>query len=221
MFDYQAGQKYRMTLIMVGLAGLMAGIFFTLLLMPTPEPTHHRPRQKWMDDPDVVGGGARVARARAADSRGSNEGYASGTAAGSAQAMGAGPATDPNSAKAFIEQWLPIAWDLSAGSARGNQEKAIAYMSPEVAAAYRQNVWTSEIEKQIDDSGVKSSFKPIQILAGHPQADGAVVVFVTGVQTLAVPNKGSSVRNVHLEYLVRLSKDGMRIVGISEGGQKS
>jgi hypothetical protein len=219
MFDYQAGQKYRMTLIMVGLAGLMAGIFFTLLLMPTPEPTHSRPRQKWMSDPDVTGGGQRISGARQSDSRYPNEGYASDTTAGSAQAAGA--TTDPNSAKAFIEQWLPIAWDLSAGSARGNQEKAIAYMSPEVAAAYRQNVWTSEIEKQIDESGVKSSFKPIQILAGHPQADGAVVVFVTGIQTLAVPEKGSSVRNVHLEYLVRLSKDGMRIVGISEGGQKS
>jgi hypothetical protein len=37
MFDYQAGEKYKLTLIMVGFAGLMAGMLFTLVLMPQQE----------------------------------------------------------------------------------------------------------------------------------------------------------------------------------------
>ena len=57
MFDYQAGEKYKLTLIMVGFAGLMAGMFFTMLLMPTPEPqSHQRQAPKWASNPDVTGG---------------------------------------------------------------------------------------------------------------------------------------------------------------------
>ncbi len=58
MFDYQAGEKYKLTLIMVAIAGVMAGMFFTVLLMPTPEAPQARKRQHqpWMDNPDVTGG---------------------------------------------------------------------------------------------------------------------------------------------------------------------
>ncbi len=38
MFDYQAGEKYKLTLIMVAIAGLMAGAFFTILFSAGPEP---------------------------------------------------------------------------------------------------------------------------------------------------------------------------------------
>src|SRR5690242_7970126 len=110
MFDYQAGEKYRLTLIMVALAGVIAGVFFTVLLMPAPEqaPRHHRERQPWMNDPDVNGGGG-------------HGGLAPGAAEAAAQAPAtapSGPAADPTAAKSLIESWLPLAWDLSAGTAK-------------------------------------------------------------------------------------------------------
>src|SRR6202035_3893413 len=98
MFDYQAGEKFKLTLIMVGFAGLMAGMLFTMLLMPTPDATpRHRPHQRYMDNPDITGGRA-----------------PSGAASAAAASTGAPVSvTDPNAALSMIEQWLPIAWDLS------------------------------------------------------------------------------------------------------------
>ncbi len=209
MFDYQAGEKYKLTLIMVGLAGLMAGIFFCMLLMPTPAPQHaHRPRPAWADHPDVTG--------RVPDMPPAGPG-----AAGAAPMPMVAPpvnATDPTLAKTLIEEWLPLAWDLSAGTAKGSQEKAIAYMTPECASAYRQNIWTEELSKQIDEAGIKASFIATQVSAA-PKADGSVVVFVVGEQQLGVPGKGVNGRPVRLEYLVRQTPEGLRIAGISESGQ--
>lgn len=56
MFDYQAGERQKMTLIMTALAGMIAGVFFTLLLAPpqeAPQKAKHKP--KWADNPDVTG----------------------------------------------------------------------------------------------------------------------------------------------------------------------
>ncbi len=208
MFDYQAGEKYRMTLIMVGLAGLLAGIFFAVLLMPTPEPVRRRPMPAYMSHPDVTGRPAN----------------ASPYGAGAAQAMtptAAPPVAiaDPTVARTLIEQWLPLAWDLSAGSAADSQEKAIAYMTKECADAYRQNIWNPELAKQINEAGLHSSFQPSRIEAGDLQPDGSVVVFVDGMQVLSVPGKGAQSRPVKLEYLIRQTTEGLRIAGISEGGK--
>lgn len=205
MFDYQAGEKYKLTIIMVALAGFMAGVFLTVMLMPTPEPARRRATQAYMRDPDIIG---RHAQQSVPDS-------------GAAQAMM--PAdmaglVEPQIAKTLITQWLPLAWDLSAGTAKSNQEKAIMYMTPECAAAYRQNIWTPDLGKQIDESGLKSSFQANKIESGESQPDGSVVIFVDGAQTLSVPGKGTSSRPVKLEYLVRQTPEGMRIAGISEGG---
>jgi hypothetical protein len=206
MFDYQAGEKYRLTLIMVALAGLMAGIFFTVLLMPQPEPQgrRHRPMPAYMSDPDTNGG------------RGMPQ-YAPGAAEAMTAATPVTPAMDPNTAKNLIESWLPMAWDLSAGTAKANQEKAMAYMTPECAAVYRSTVWTPELAQQIEEAGLKSSFAPSSIRVSDCQADGSVIVFVDGVQNL-VAAAGNQSRPVKLEYLVRLSDGVPRICGISEGG---
>ena len=56
MFDYQAGEKYKLTLIMVALAGMMAGAFFTILLSAGPEPARVRPHAAYLDNPDITGG---------------------------------------------------------------------------------------------------------------------------------------------------------------------
>jgi hypothetical protein len=208
MFDYQAGERYKLTLIMVGLAGLMAGMFFAVLLMPTPEPTRRRPVPAYMRDPDITG-------KRAAGNPG---------APGAAQAMAPqaapGSLTDPVAAKALVERWLPLAWDLSAGSAKGNQELAMQYMTADCAAAYQRNIWTPDLAKQIDESGLQSAFRPDRVAVGEPLTDGSVVVYVDGTQTLTVPGKGSTARQVKLEYMVKMTADQMlRIAGISEGGK--
>ena len=156
MFDYQAGEKYKLTIIMVALAGFMAGVFLTVMLMPTPEPARRRAIPAYMRDPDITGRYAQQ----------------SVPASGAAQAMSSPQAVsgvEPQVAKTLITQWLPLAWDLSAGTAKSNQEKAMMYMTPECAAAYRQNIWTPDLGKQIDESGLKSNFQAGKIEAGESQ----------------------------------------------------
>jgi hypothetical protein len=216
VFDYQAGEKYKLTLIMVGFAGLMAGMFFTLLLMPSPEPqgAHHRQQPKWASDPDVTGGrgGMRspgvspLAQAAVRD--------------GNAPAGGGGaPATlDPQSVTTMMNGWLDLAWDMSAGSAANSQQKAIQFMTPACALAYQSNVWTPDIAKQIQDSGLKSTFTKTAITPGAIQADGTVTVVVEGQQILTVPGKDPQVRTVKVNYLLTQTAQGVQIAGISETG---
>jgi hypothetical protein len=212
MFDYQAGEKFKLTLIMVGVAGMMAGIFFTLLLLPTPEPQQYRraaggrPHGGYSDDVN----GKNPLRAVQA------------VAAGNApipqpQAPPPANAADPNTSLTLIQEWLGYAWDLSAGTAKDSQAKAMMYMTADCANAYRQNVFTPQIAQQIEQSGVKSSFRMDRIYTGGNNPDGSVVVFVEGEQVLSVPGKGSKTRAVRLEYMVKKTQEGLRISGISEG----
>jgi hypothetical protein len=218
MFDYQAGEKYKLTLIMVAIAGLMAGMFLSILMMPTPEPPHRRqrPANDEQQGPPI----------RSAAPINSGEAYTRPIdqpreMPQQAQAAPQVDAADPLAALNLVQQWLPLAWDLSAGSAQTSQEKAILYMTPECADAYRRNIWTDEIARQIDESGVKSSFNLGRVSAGANQPDGSVVIFVEGQQVLAVPGKGSRARDVKLQYLVKTTADGLRIAGISEVGKRS
>lgn len=209
MFDYEAGEKYKLTLIMVGVAGALAGMFFTMLLAPSPEPPSRRQRQmaRHMTDPDVTGG------YRAP----------SGIAANAAQSgpPGSAPpnilAVDPINARTMMDTFLPCAWDLSAGTARESQQRALAYMTPECAQAYRQNIWTDAIAQKIDQSGVQSHFAPEGIDVGTLQSDGTLVVTVQGTQTLTVPGgQGGKSRRVKVEYLMKQFPEGLKIAGISE-----
>src|SRR5262249_58000768 len=123
---------------------------------------------------------------------------------------------DPIVARTLIEQWLPLAWDLSAGTAADSQEKAIAYMTKECADAYRHNIWNPELAKQINEAGLHSSFQASRVEAGELQPDGSVVVFVDGTQILSVPGKGSQSRPVKLEDLIRQTPEGLRTARISQ-----
>ena len=114
--------------------------------------------------------------------------------------------------------WLDLAWDMSAGSAAASQEKAIEYMTPACAMAYTTNVWTPDIAKQIEESGLKSTFTKTSVQPGAVQPDGSMTVFVEGQQVLSVPEKGNQVRNVKLQYLLTETPQGVRIAGISETG---
>jgi hypothetical protein len=206
VFDYSAGEKFKLTLIMVGFAGLMAGMFFTLLLMPTSEApqAHRRQMPKWASDPDVTGG------------RGGPRMPGPAASAQAAAQADQPSSVDQSAAMALIGQWLDLAWDMSAGTAASSQQKAIAYMTPDCAAAYQSNVWTPEVAKQVEESGLKSTFTKTSVTSGGIQQDGTLLVNVEGQQVLSVPGKGEQVRQVKLQYLLTQTPDGIRIAGISE-----
>src|SRR5579883_463760 len=235
MFDYQAGEKYRLTLIMVGMVGAMVGMFFSTLLLQPPDPRHtaraagaDRQRKRhamynehgdMVEDPreaaaEQAGPGA-VQAAGGATANGAGRGVDPAAAQASAPAAGVIP-TDQAAAQKLVEQWLPTAWDLSAGSASQSQETAISYMTAECAAAYRQNVWTPDMKQSIEQSGLQSTFQYNVIRVVGTKPDGAVVVAVQGEQILQVPGKAPKSRPVNLEYLVKQTSQGMKIAGISE-----
>jgi hypothetical protein len=234
MFDYQAGEKFKLTLIMVGFAGLMAGMLFTMILMPpaaeAPKKAHRH--LSWSTNPDVTGQGS-VRGRRATDQPNqpaeqpaatavANAPAAQAPQAPAAPAAPAVPVTmaNPQDAMELVKAWLPLTWDLSAGSVQHSQEQAIMYMTPECAIAYRQNIWTPQIAQQIQQSGLQSTFDCSKMQAGQPQADGSVVIFVEGTQTLSVPGKGQQPRQISYQYLVKTTAEGYRIAGISEGGSQ-
>ncbi len=209
MFDYQAGEKYKLTLIMVAIAGALAGVFFTILLIPTDAPQQkHRQSAKYLSDPDITG------------FRGSGQpGAASASAPFGAQTSQVMP-VDPLQAKQLIDAWLPLAWDLSAGSARQSQEKALAYMTPDCASSYKQNIWTDAVANQIEQAGVQSTFSVNTVDVGGLQADGSIVVTVQGRQSLGISGKNGKSRDVKVEYLIKQLPEGLRIAGVSEVGPK-
>ena len=206
MFDYQAGEKFKLTLIMVAFAGVMGGMLFTLLLMPQDNPKqrkHHK--VNW--------------------STSAQEGSSGRNGRHSAQAPQAPEPPvvqiSPSDATNLVQNWLPLAWDLSAGTAGKSQEQAIQYMTPECAAAYKQNVWTPDVAKTIEDARLQSTFVAQKITPGTPQADGSIVIFVEGTQEMSVPGKGTQRKDKKLEYLIKSTAEGLRVAGISESGQQS
>ena len=233
MFDYQAGEKYKMTLMMVGFAGVMAGCLFTMLFMPqNAEPPKRAQKPAWMNNPDGGRPGSHHGRG---GPRGSDDGSGrevmdgqpgqpqggGGQPMGAAQQIAAQQAIDPQAAATLLNDWLPVAWDLNAQSATQSQEKAIMYMTPECATAYRQNVWNPDMQRKVQESGLQTTFTVQKMLPGQPQNDGSVVILVEGTQVLTVPGKGSKQQPIKYEYLVKQTSEGLRIAGISEGGASS
>lgn len=210
MFDYQAGEKYKLTLIMVAIAGMLAGMFFTVILMPSPEAApRRRQAPAWASNPDVTGAPMSNPEAQEA-------------AAGGAGAPAGGPApmaTDVVQARDFVANFLPLAWDLSAYSARAHQDQALQLMTDDCKQAYTSHIWTPEIAQQIETSGVQSEFQPKKVEPTPMKSDGSVEVIVEGVQTLGVAGKGQKTRNVKVVYLVKQFPEGLKIAGISEAGQ--
>src|SRR5205823_2250926 len=126
----------------------------------------------------------------------------------------------PVQARDLLEtRFLPLAWDLSAYSARASQDKALSYMTDDCKHAYVNNIWTTQIAQQIEQSGVQSQFTTKKIDPGPMRSDGSVEVTVEGSQTLSVPGKGGETRDVKVVYLVRQFPEGLKIAGISEAGK--
>lgn len=217
MFDYQAGEKYKLTLIMVAVAGLLAGIFFTMLLMPTESPASSRRKQgqvtRAMTDPDVTGGGSHGYGASPIAAAVLNQGQ------GAAQAQPGAQLADRGTARQFMDTWLQRVWDLGANSAVQSQEWAISQMTPACAAAYRQNIWTSGLAQQVQQSGLQSAFTPAVVDVSENLSDGSVVVKVKGVQVLSAATGQQKSRQISVEYMVIQTADGLKVAGISESGQ--
>jgi hypothetical protein len=222
MFDYQAGEKYKLTLIMVGVAGLLAGIFFTMLLMPTEAPASRKraAMTRAQMDPDVTGGSKFASSPVAAQmfaAAGAMQG-APGGQPGSAQAQApAANQVDRAAVPNWMNQWLPRVWDLGASSAQSSQEWAIQQMTPNCAAAYRNNIWTAGLAKQVQDSGLQSTFTPSTVDVSDNLQDGSVVVKVKGVQILSAANGNQKQRIINVEYMVISTPEGIKVAGISEG----
>lgn len=201
MFDYQAGERYKMTLIMTAIAGAMGGVFFTAILAPAgPSEAPRKQRPKWMDNPDVTG----VPRGAAPQDVGRHTG-----------------APSPNfvpveEAEETVRNWLPLAWDFSAGSCTASQDRAIQFMTPDCAQNYRQNVWTTDLAMQIEGAGLKNQFQLHKMSAGPNNNDGSIVIFVEGEQVLSVPGQEPRRKPVNMEYIVCRTPEGLRISGISD-----
>ncbi|MGE0261884.1 MAG: hypothetical protein AB7V06_04270 [Candidatus Obscuribacterales bacterium] len=213
MFDYHAGEKYKLTLIICGIAGFIIGVFMTALILGESQPQQRQTRQrpKWADHPDVTG--------RPRDASAPQMYQPTAEAPAGSQQMAQQPAmqVDQGQAVNLVQTFLTPAWDLSAGSAPQSQATAIQYMTPDCAAAYQQNVWTPEIAQQIESAGLRSTFQLGSIGVGSVKPDGSVVVLVTGMQIMEVPGKGQRQRDVNIEYLVTSTPGGLRIGGIGEG----
>jgi hypothetical protein len=214
MFDYQAGEKYKITLIMVAIAGMMGGIFFSVLLMPTPDAgAAHRKRgpvTRAMSDPDVTG-----YRAPHPDAQGG--------AVNPQSLTGPGPEytpVNPADAANMVTQFSQYAFDLNFQSARASQERAIhEFMTPECAQAYRQNIWKEETAQQVEQSGLQSTFQIEGVSPGNLLGDGSIEVELQGKQTLGV-GANRKTRAVKVRYLIKnIPGQGPRIAGISEVGK--
>lgn len=231
MFDYHAGEKFKVLLIGTAICGFLGGVFIMAICGGGGgEPAHiteARKKHKKMHTDQGVISSDRAAQQgyQPTDVRQPEDGGGQNPMAG-AQAPGGGqqqmPAdytyTDSLNARSMIEAFLPYAWDLSAGTASASQERAIECMTPECAQAYRQTLWTKEMAAQVEQSGLKSSFNATNIKVAGNKPDGAVVIEVEGNQILEMEGKGAKNRPVKMEYLIKMINGGLKITGINEVG---
>lgn len=210
MFDYQAGERYKLTLIMVAVAGLMAGVFFTLLLgggAPSEPPRRARTKQNPYN-PDT--GAAAVG----------GSGSAVVTGAGGNPNVATTPqVSDAQAAQDFVRNFVTYSFNMNSNAASASQAQAMAMMDSETANAYRNNVWTPELEELVTKSGLTSQFSISSISSGQQNPDGSIVIFMNGTQILNSPAAGQQQKPVSVEYRVQRTASGWRIVGIQENSQ--
>jgi hypothetical protein len=211
MFDYQAGEKYKLTLIMVGAAGVMAGAFFTLLLSPPAEPPHKdRRATKISNDPDM-NGTPRMPHGRGMRDNGVPR-YPDGTPMSSAPPQAT---ADKTESKNLVMTMLPLAFDFNSTSANRSQELAMAYMTPECANNYRTSVWTPEIAQSVAGAAMTSSFNTTVCEPYTSTEDGSVVIKVEGEQVLVLQGQQRP-KHVSMEILVKKTNQGLKVAGISD-----
>jgi len=211
MFDYQAGEKQKLLLIMTAVSGVVAGAFFTLLLSPPGEapqrPTRGGPRRP----PNMERGGAGTAPLRSVGGMRDN--------GVQANQPPAGEEVDKGAAQSMVQGALQYMWDFNSTTANQSQEQAMALMTADCAQNYRLNVWTPEIAQKVGAAGMTSSFTPQSCEAITSTPDGSVVVKVQGQQILNLQGQAPQPKMVMMEYLVKRTPSGqLKICGISESG---
>ncbi|MBS1990987.1 MAG: hypothetical protein JSS83_10745 [Cyanobacteria bacterium SZAS LIN-3] len=207
MFDYQAGEKQKLLLIMTAVSGVIAGSFFTLLLSSPGEAPRAPQRGGRMRSGETGGGGPPL---RSVSGRGMRD-------------NGVPPAppveeVDRGAAQSMVQGTLPLMWDFNSATANQSQEQAMTFMTQDCAQNYRLNVWTPEIAKSVGAAGMTSSFTPQMCQAITSEADGSVVVKVQGQQVLNLQGQPPKLKQVQMEYLVKRTPSGLKICGISESG---
>jgi len=215
MFDYQAGEKQKLLLIMTAVSGVVAGAFFTLLLAPPGEAPQKPTR----------GGGSRRlqnmergAAQSAVPLRAINGGMRDGGAQAN-QPPAAVSEVDKGAAQSMVQGALKYMWDFNSSTSNQSQQQAMAQMTADCAQNYRLNVWTPEIAQKVAAAGMTSSFTPLSCEAITSEADGSVVVKVQGQQILNLQGQPPQQKQVLMEYLVRRTPSGeLKICGISESG---
>ncbi|MBX9673788.1 MAG: hypothetical protein K2X70_10115 [Candidatus Obscuribacterales bacterium] len=202
MFDYQAGEKQKLTLIMTGVTGLIMGI--TLMAFLSPEtgsgPKKTRERPKWANNPDVTGKANLPA-----DYNGGQ---------GQAKPENMVQATE---AQDMLRQWLGYAFDFNSQTCGKSQERAMQFMTPECASSYRSNVWTTELATQIEQANLKNEFILSKMSAGQNNPDGSIVIFMEGEQTFFPPSAPPEKKHISMEYIVKKTPEGLQIAGFHDG----
>lgn len=209
MFDYQAGERYKLTLIMVGAVGVIAGIFLMIIVAPPSEaPRKKRPMSRSSYDPDVTG----IPRSLGGGAPGGLTEYGAAPTQGAAAVNSA----DGDAAKDFVRAFASNSFDFTASTAASSQQKAMSMMSPETASNYQANVW-GPVASQVTGSGVTTQFTPSMISTGQANPDGSIVIFLQGQLALNAADGHIEQKAVNMEYLVQKMPDGsMRISGIQE-----
>lgn len=210
MFDYQAGERYKLTLIFVGIAGLMAGVFFTLLLGSTGEPP--RPQR---------GRGARGQSAMIPPGSGKMRGNTYQQQQQQQQLQPTGPQNasevDSTAARDLIHNFAPLSFDMSAATCDASQAQAIQMMTPEFANTYRATIWTPELSRLVKESGVQSSFTLRTVQALQANADGSIAVRISGTKLLTKMDGESQSNEVNMEYLCQKDTNGQfKVAGIKD-----
>jgi len=205
MFDYQAGEKYKLTLIMVAVTGIIVGAALTLFVSaPGEAPPQRRGHGGRPSNYEGRGAGLRSAGA----GRG---------------AMESPPPpqveqVDKGAAQALVQGFLPLTWDFNSTTASRSQEQAMNMMTPDCAQNYKLNVWTADIAQAVTGAGMTSSFQPSSCQAITTDVDGSVVVKVEGEQILNLQGQPPKPKHVIMEYLVKKTPGGLKVSGISESG---
>ncbi len=211
MFDYQAGEKYKLTMIMVGMTGVIVGSALTLFLAAPGDAPKARRGHGSARPQNYEGRGGSLRASGGAGPPGAGAGMEVPQAPPSEQ-------VDKGAAQALVQGFLPLTWDFNSTTANRSQEQAMNMMTADCAQNYKLNVWTPDIAQAVTGAGMTSSFQPSACEAITTDVDGSVVIKVEGEQILNLQGQPPKPKHVSMEYLVKKTPSGLRVSGISESG---
>jgi hypothetical protein len=138
------------------------------------------------------------------------------TAQGPAPAQGPVQAGDltPEVASDFIKFWIGGAMDYNAATAQENHKLALAWMTPEAARGFMSSLWTPETASAVVGGQTVATFQPVSVQPAAVNPDGSVVVTVGGNFLIQGPGQPASQQQFLEDFLVRRTKEGLRVAGL-------